>query len=439
MMGVDMKLGFLACVLTPLVLCSETVPVDLRLTGPWTVRVSVAGARPVSGEITIARLGSVMVASEYYDRLPDFDARTKAGWRKGVRLSGVRAEECTVQGALDPASLVVRDGPDAGSKVFRRGIDYEADVDAGTVGRLPGGGIRSGQPVYLSYLFGKQRIDSIVLDGTGKLVVREGLADAVTPAVPRVGQGERRVANVLVLGRDSELRTDSLFPILEDAYPEAVVPGASIAEARLRRALAKLRSGERLRIMAWGDSVSTYQRYQVTFVERLKTRFPRANIELITEAWGGRSTLSYLNEPAGSEHNYAEKVLGRRPDLIISEFVNDAGMNEAQVEERYSRLLGDFGKIGAEWIILSPHYVRPDWMGLRSQREIDEDPRPYVKGIRAFAERHGVALADASARYGRLWRQGIPYLTLMENNINHPNLFGHSLFADSLIALFPPR
>ena len=44
---------------------------------------------------------------------------------------------------------------------------------------------------------------------------------------------------------------------------------------------------------------------------------------------------------------------------------------------------------------------------------------------------------DASRRYGRLWRQGIPYLTLMENNINHPNEFGHTLFADSLIELFP--
>jgi hypothetical protein len=60
-----------------------------------------------------------------------------------------------------------------------------------------------------------------------------------------------------------------------------------------------------------------------------------------------------------------------------------------------------------------------------------------VKGVRLFAERHGVALADASARYGRLWRQGIPYLTLMENNINHPNLYGHGIFADSLMALFP--
>jgi hypothetical protein len=43
---------------------------------------------------------------------------------------------------------------------------------------------------------------------------------------------------------------------------------------------------------------------------------------------------------------------------------------------------------------------------------------------------------DISGCSGRLWRQGIPYLTLMENNINHPNEFGHTLFADSLMALF---
>lgn len=44
--------------------------------------------------------------------------------------------------------------------------------------------------------------------------------------------------------------------------------------------------------------------------------------------------------------------------------------------------LGSGVPIGAEWIILSPHYVRPDWMGLTKEREIDDDPRPYVKGDR---------------------------------------------------------
>ena len=93
--------------------------------------------------------------------------------------------------------------------------------------------------------------------------------------------------------------------------------------------------------------------------------------------------------------------------------------------------------IGAEWIILTPHYVRPDWMGLTRERDIDDDPRPYVKGLRAFSEKHGVALADASLRYGRLWRQGIPYSALMLNSINHPDARGMSLFADALMELFP--
>ena len=180
-----------------------------------------------------------------------------------------------------------------------------------------------------------------------------------------------------------------------------------------------------------------HNRWQEQFVARLKARFRHANIELLTEAWGGRNTSSYLGEPLGSPHNYQEKVLALKPDLIISEFVNDAGLKPAQVNERYGKLLANFQGIGAEWIILTPHYVRPDWMGLNRERDIDDDPRPYVTGLREFAPQHHVALADASRRYGRLWRQGIPYSSLMLNSINHPDARGMKIFADALIELFP--
>jgi len=197
-----------------------------------------------------------------------------------------------------------------------------------------------------------------------------------------------------------------------------------------------------LKILAWGDSVTTYGRWQSMFVERLKARYPQSKIELVTEAWGGRNTGSYLAEPPGSDHNYREKVLEARPHLIVSEFVNDAGMAPADVDQQYGRLLADFRGISAEWIILTPHYVMPEWMGPgfveRGQRDIDDDPRPYVAGLKAFVAAHPehVALADAARRYGRLWRQGIPYLTLMENNINHPNVAGHRIFADALDEVF---
>jgi hypothetical protein len=75
-------------------------------------------------------------------------------------------------------------------------------------------------------------------------------------------------------------------------------------------------------------------------------------------------------------------------------------------------------------------------MELSSEREIDDDPRPYVAGLRQFAAKHDVALADASLRYGRLWRQGTPYLTLLVNSINHPDERGMRIFADALMALF---
>ena len=423
---------YAACVL----LAGPALPAEARVKGDWLLQITVPGSPPLRAEIPIPRLAMVSVSEERYAALQDFDAVTRAGWRKGTRLMGIEAEACTVQGALDPASVTVRTAP--GTVALRRGVDYEADLDAGTVGRLPGGAIAATQPVFITYRYAQQRLDSIVRTAHGKIELRTGAPHTVTPAQPDLAAGETRLVNILVSARESALREENVFPILEPKFPEpARADGESVAAVRLPKTLAKLKSGKPVKILAWGDSVSTYRRYQTIFVDGLRQRFPNARIELVTEAWDGRTTASYLKEPPGSEHNYQEKVLAQKPDLIISEFVNDASLNEEQVEQRYSQLLADFNGIGAEWIILSPHYVRPDWMGLARQRDIDDDPRPYVKGLRRFAERHRVALADASLRYGRLWRQGIPYLTLMENNINHPNLLGHRIFADSLLALFP--
>jgi hypothetical protein len=69
--------------------------------------------------------------------------------------------------------------------------------------------------------------------------------------------------------------------------------------------------------------------------------------------------------------------------------------------------------------------------------KFDEDPRPYVKGLKSFAAEHAVPVADASALWCGLWRQGVPYLTRLSNSINHPDAPGHGLFVEALMALFP--
>lgn len=413
------------------------IPVELETAGPWRVRVTVRlPDGPRQATLDVAPADIVTMVDERHAPLGDFNPAGPP-WRKGPPLAGVRAEECSVRGAVDPESVVVKDAAGEGGRVLARGTDYQADLDWGSFGRLSGGGIGVDQPVFVSYRYGKRRIDSIVLGTDGAISIRAGRPHVVTCEPPVLAEGETRLANVFIPGRIAALSADCLYPILETEYPEPPRPDPSIAETLLPATMRRLRAGEPLKVLAWGDSVTTYGRWQSMFVDRLRERFPAARIELVTEAWGGRNTGSYLAEPPGSEHNFREKVLDRTPDLIVSEFVNDAGLSPDQVEERYGRLLADFRGIGAEWIILTPHYVMPSWMGLESQREIDDDPRPYVKGLRDFGRRHGVAVADASLRYGRLWRRGIPYQTLMENDINHPNVFGHSLFADSLLALFP--
>jgi len=206
-----------------------------------------------------------------------------------------------------------------------------------------------------------------------------------------------------------------------------------------------LRDGAPLHILAWGDSVTNASylagaseaRWQDQFVERLRRAFPQSQIRLSTLAWGGRRSQNFVEEQPGSPYSYREQLLDAKPDLIVSEFVNDAYLGESELEEQYGSYLADFRRIGAEWIILTPHYVRPDWMGLDRESDVDNDPRPYVKALRAFSARNRLPLADASKRWGRLWRQGIPYTTLLLNAINHPDERGMGMFVDALTEWFP--
>lgn len=433
----------LCCLVT--VSLQAAAPAELKITGDWEVQVSVPGnAKVKPATIKVPPSEVFTVEAQKYASLPVFKT-SGGGWAKGAQLTPLKAQETTTPYLLVTNSFVLKAGPEAYAEAFTAGKDYGIELSWGTIGRLEKGAIKEGQAVYASYQHSLLRLDAIVLTKGNKIEYRTGQPKAAAPLPPELKAGETRLANVWLPGQVTKLSPDNLFPIIEDKYPEVAKPSPTVAEKFIPKALKKLQSGEPIRILAWGDSVTegayvpdrNRDRWQHQFVARLQQRFPQAKIELVTEAWGGRNTGSYLNEPPGSLHNYKEKVLAAKPDLIISEFVNDAGLNPAQVEERYGKLLKDFQEIGAEWIVLTPHYTRPDWMGLNRERDIDDDPRPYVKGLREFSTKHQIALADASLRYGRLWRQGIPHSTIMLNSINHPDPRGLKIFADALMELFP--
>jgi lysophospholipase L1-like esterase len=422
----------------PDLIAAAVSPSEIRITGDWEIEVAVPrhGPGEVKRKFSVAPPHFVSVTDERCGPLTEWI--TQPGWAR-MKIPGLMEGDNCARFVLDEASLVARSAPQADATVFESGKDFRVDVEWCGIGRVAGGRIGGNQPVYLSYRFQKRRLDSVVLNKSGELELRQGEPHISMPVPPPVAEGEVRVANIFVPENLKQLGPANLFPILETSFPEPPTPSPTEAEHLLPKAMAKLRSGEPLKILAWGDSVTEgylgEDQWQKQFVRRLKQRFPQANIELVTVGWGAHNSQDFLNAPPGHIRNFAGSVLAAKPDLVVSEFVNDVPLDVAMVEKNYHKFLADFQAVGAEWIILTPHYST--FMAWPSERDLDDDPRAYVKMLRQFAPENNVALADAAARYGRLWRQGIPYSTLMVNTVNHPDVRGMKIFADSLMALFP--
>ena len=187
----------------------------------------------------------------------------------------------------------------------------------------------------------------------------------------------------------------------------------------------------------WGlkEKGQWYHRWQEQFVRALRSRFPNARISLATEGWGGHNTTHYLASKPGELHSYQDKVLNRKPDLLIFEFLNDSGMRNPLLTRQYERILKDLRNANPnmEIIAILPHHTSEG-------RNIDgNDDRPYISQLREFCIRHNLVFADVSLRYSRLHRQGIPPMLLMVNNHNHPLKEGMKLFSDTLLELFPEK
>ncbi|MBR4221352.1 MAG: SGNH/GDSL hydrolase family protein [Victivallales bacterium] len=374
------------------------------------------------------------VRGERYENLPLYDEKA-AGWLSARRLLAIQAHECTLKFAFVPGSVSVK----MEGQLMELGRDYKVNDVWGTVGRLEEGRITQGEQVSISYSYYPSRMDTVFLDKGGHLAVKQGKEGMAHPEIPSIPKSCKHLANLYWHGDFTKLTEDMLYPVTETAFPNDLISIGFLPE----KTLEKLRAGKPVCILAWGDSVTscTYMlpedRWQHQFCRRLRERFPKAKIEMLSEGWGGRNTSSFFAVPPGEPHNFEENVLASKPDLIISEFVNDFGLSAEVFKANYDKIQKAFAKIGAEWIIMTPHYTRPDSMGLTCSKNCDDDPRPYVTRVREFAAKNHIPLADASRYWGRLYRQGIPCEILFSNGINHPLKYGLSLYADALMLLFP--
>ncbi len=362
------------------------------------------------------------------------------GWGVGAKLQRLRPRGpnsgVPAPHAVDADSIIVR----RQGKVLVQGRDYLVDPTYGTLGLGPHSSIRPADEVEVDYRFSLRRIDSIVETSDGTRIVKEGRSHLTAPLPPTLATGEKRLGNLFVDYFDTA-ETAELFLIEESS--EQVVTWTT--PGRIPRTLAKLRSGKPVKIVCWGDSVTVggdasgpEHRYVSVFERMLRAKFPQADITVKTVAFGGSNSRQWLDPNRfpgrAPQQTRWQRIIDEHPDLVTVEFVNDAGMTFQQVNSIYADITRRLQRMGAEVIFIAPHFTMPEMMRMKSLRDLER--RQYVLALRAFANRRNLAVADASSRWAHLWQEGIPYVTLLKNGINHPDDRGHLMFAEELIKCF---
>ena len=372
-------------------------------------------------------------------------AQAPRGHDVGTRLKQLIPQNpnsgVTARGSLIASSVVVR----LGDMMLEEGRDYLLAHDWGMLGIGPNSRVTTGDTVTVDYDYSLMRLDSLVRGADGQEFVKPGNSSLTSPQAPILAPGETRVANLFVhYGSDGS--HVERFPILETAAQAQTFS----TKGRIPKTLAKLQAGQSVKIVCWGDSVtagseasSPATRYPAVLQQRLKQRFPSAQIEVETLAIGSSKSDQWLDPikypfptPTKQAAGKFERIINAKPDLVTVEFVNDASYDAAHVAANYGEILKRVRAIGAEVILITPHFTTPEMMHFQNLREAEN--RPYVFALRDFATQNQLGLADASARWAHLWREGVPYVTYLHNNINHPDDRGHAIFADELMKNFTP-
>ena len=173
----------------------------------------------------------------------------------------------------------------------------------------------------------------------------------------------------------------------------------------------------------WGNAAPFQPAYQNLLKMHLESHYSTA-VNLTNLSVGGTSTPWGITQ--------IPKVLESEPDLIILAFgMNDsAARSPEEFGKNISLLISTARKTlpNVEFILIAPMLGNRDWTALK------HDVFPKYRGELASLCKPGIALADMTSVWHEfLLRKSDHDLT--GNGVNHPNDFGHRVYAQVLSAL----
>lgn len=202
----------------------------------------------------------------------------------------------------------------------------------------------------------------------------------------------------------------------------------------LPRTLSMLASGNPLTIGVSGDSISTgldasdktaappfQPGYPELVVAQLRV-LTGSDVRLVNRAVSGWSIANGVGD--------LDKLLAEKPDLLIVAYgMNDVGRRDPEWYFNQTRqLIDNARKVDPEIEILLVSTMLGNGEWVHTPRDMFEVYRDELKKL----VQPGVALADVTQVWTEMLRQK-PDFDLTGNGLNHPNDFGHRLYAQTLL------
>jgi lysophospholipase L1-like esterase len=212
---------------------------------------------------------------------------------------------------------------------------------------------------------------------------------------------------------------------------------AAAPDAQLGGLRAKLRAREPVKFVMLGDSISTEaDASALADVWPHQPGYPRLVARALETRFGGKVTLKNLSK-GGMDSKWGvtrvPDVIAERPDLLLIAFgMNDAsGRRTAEEFARVTRRIIDpvrAARPDCAIVLVTSMTANSEW--------IHSAPELYPAYAKALAglTGPGIALADVTSVWTAVESRK-KHFDLTGNGLNHPNDFGHRLYADSIMAV----
>ena len=218
------------------------------------------------------------------------------------------------------------------------------------------------------------------------------------------------------------------------------LPAIVSAEKLLPNTFARLRAGKPITVGVSGDSISAGgDASALAKAPPFMPAFPELVAAQLQHTYKGEVTLKNRAVGGWSVANGVgdlDKLLAEKPNLVIVAYgMNDVGRRDPKwYKEQTQKIIERIHAADkdTEIILVSTMLGHKEWV--HTPREMF----PAYRDALASLTGPGVALADVTAVWETLLKNKHD-LDLTGNGLNHPNDFGHRLYAQTILALLVPK